>query len=434
MARLSGHDQAFLMDTAQPAVGALVMLGQRDSERLSRAGFESLLADRLDLLPRHRQIPWPVAGGAPRWVDDPAFDLRRHIGVRAAIAAVDELHRAPFPAGRPPWDATLLEDGHAVYLRWHHGMVDGMSAIAVGRVLFDREPFPPRRNPPPWHPEPISQDDLIAETAREQLSAASQMAWDRAARWLDPLAKLESDVAFLDGWLDLHDRVAVGAPRTAGTSRLTLVDTRPHDELAVLARSFPGKLEGVVVTMLAAAVARLASARGESWDRPLRVLVPVAKARRNRQETLGNAAAFYLLDVPLGLPLGATAQAVDEQIRRVKELHTETVTRMIEWLDLLPAGLVAILSQTAARTEGIDAIVSYVRGPRTPLWLSGYEHLGTYSTLPTSAAVPLAFGVVGLGGRVTFSLAGADGVYPELEFLAGGLRATFDQMLAHIGH
>src|SRR5437763_10617857 len=114
------------------------------------AGIEA----RLHLVPRYRQrlAQVPLGQGRPVWVDDPHFNVRYHVRHTALPhpGGEEELKRL---AGRvfsqqldrtkPLWELWLVQnlerDRFALLTKTHHAMVDGVSGVDIGTVLFDVE-------------------------------------------------------------------------------------------------------------------------------------------------------------------------------------------------------------------------------------------------------------------------------------------------------
>lgn len=132
------------------------------------------------LVPRLRQrvVEPPLQLGAPRWVVDADFDLRRHLS-RVALPAPATLERvlelaeqvamAPFDRTRAPWRAVLvegLEDAGAAYiLKIHHSIADGQGTVQLLGILHSRtrEPSPQKPMPDPPAAERASSFSMLAE-------------------------------------------------------------------------------------------------------------------------------------------------------------------------------------------------------------------------------------------------------------------------------
>ena len=105
-----------------------------------------ILADQLCRLPpfRRRVVPVPWGLGHPVWVEDPQFDLTRHIsrrtlagpaGDRELAAVVAEFAGTPLARDRPLWMLLVVEglDGGriAVVAKIHHAVADGSAVVAL---------------------------------------------------------------------------------------------------------------------------------------------------------------------------------------------------------------------------------------------------------------------------------------------------------------
>jgi hypothetical protein len=130
---------------------------------------------KLALIPRYRKRvrSVPLELGRPIWVDDPDFDLDRHLR-RTTLpapgdgAALDALLGRPMSRrlarGRPLWELWVvdgLEGGRwALISKVHHSMVDGISGVDLLTTLHDRgrsvtippvQPFAPEPEPSRLH-------------------------------------------------------------------------------------------------------------------------------------------------------------------------------------------------------------------------------------------------------------------------------------------
>ena len=92
----------------------------------------------------------PFDVGAPQWVDDPGFDLSRHVR-RAAVprpgddtelfrVVADVLERR-LDRDRPLWECWVIEglkgNRWAILMKIHHCIADGISAIRMLSRLCD---------------------------------------------------------------------------------------------------------------------------------------------------------------------------------------------------------------------------------------------------------------------------------------------------------
>src|SRR3954462_8892565 len=125
---------------------------------------------RLGQVPRFRQrivVP-PLEAGRPLWADDVNFNLTYHIRHTALPepGGEDELRQLAarvfsqqLDRSKPLWELWLVQglerDRFAILTKTHHAMVDGVSGVDIGTVLFDLEPVPqPAPIEDEWVPQP----------------------------------------------------------------------------------------------------------------------------------------------------------------------------------------------------------------------------------------------------------------------------------------
>ena len=127
-------------------VGAVYIFEGRPRVRGGRGaqGIARTLEERLHLVPRYRQrVRFRLLNlGHPVWVDDPDFDLGRHVrrhslpapGSEAALRRyAARVFARPLDTSRPLWEVTVVEglseDRVAVINKVHHALVDGISSV-----------------------------------------------------------------------------------------------------------------------------------------------------------------------------------------------------------------------------------------------------------------------------------------------------------------
>ena len=160
--RLSALDAGFLDLEAPNApmhVGSVsIFSGKVPSQR----EMADLIASRLDRVPRYAQklASVPFGLGRPVWVDDPDFDLDRHVlatslprpGLPELRRFVADLFARPLDRDRPLWEYWLLgglgRGRFAVVTKTHHCMIDGSSGVDLANIQFSTSPIPPELDRP----------------------------------------------------------------------------------------------------------------------------------------------------------------------------------------------------------------------------------------------------------------------------------------------
>jgi diacylglycerol O-acyltransferase / wax synthase len=152
--QLNRLDAGFLMAedadrNVSLAIGGIAII---DGSAPSYGKFKDVLADRIHVIPRCKQIlriqPFDI--GAPKWVDDPGFHLTRHVRRVALPRPGDdaELYRVVadvlerrLDRDRPLWECWVIEglkgNRWAILMKIHHCMADGISAARILTRLCD---------------------------------------------------------------------------------------------------------------------------------------------------------------------------------------------------------------------------------------------------------------------------------------------------------
>jgi WS/DGAT/MGAT family acyltransferase len=154
MEQLNTLDAGFLMAEDSDrhvslAIGGIAII---EGAAPDYAQFKSVLAKRVRTIPRCTQVlrSQPFDVGPPKWVNDPDFDLARHVRRIAVPRPGDdaELFRViarvlerRIDRDRPLWECWVIEglkgDRWAILMKVHHCMADGISATRILTRLCD---------------------------------------------------------------------------------------------------------------------------------------------------------------------------------------------------------------------------------------------------------------------------------------------------------
>ncbi|MET0831586.1 MAG: WS/DGAT domain-containing protein [Acidimicrobiia bacterium] len=145
---------------------------------------------------------------------------------------------------------------------------------------------------------------------------------------------------------------------------------------------------------------------------------------RARRDVLGNHATIYSVPLPIGpMPVTDRLSAVAEAIANAKPAEQVASLAVLQRFDhvpdllRVPDWLVATASRVIRGPGLVDLLVTYVRGPRQPLWLSGFPHVSTHPVMPLGPFINVMVGGANLGGRVGLSVTADRAALPELDFL-----------------
>ncbi|MBN2623401.1 MAG: wax ester/triacylglycerol synthase family O-acyltransferase [Acidimicrobiales bacterium] len=403
------------------------------------------IAARLDALPRLRRLlaPVPYEVDRPRWVDDPHFDVARHVrelrlpapGDDDALRrAAEQIQSAVLPRDRPLWDLHLVTglDGDRIGLieRVHHALVDGVSGVDLATILLDLEPdtpAPPRR---PWTPEPAPDGaDLLVAGVRRQATAPVRAAV-RALR--DPMGTLR-DVATVGRGLAAIVGDGLLAPRSSlngplrGSRRLAWVRA-DLDDIRAAGHRAGGSVNDVVLAAVAGGLRSLLLERGEVLpaDLVLRVLVPVSLRRDDEHGALGNRVGAILapLAVGIGDPDARLAAVVEAMRRRKQQPEADAVGRLLDSANALPPRAARILTRAVEYQPLVNLVVTNIPGPPVPLYAAGARMLEALPIVPLGANLTVGVAVLSYEGTLAVTLTADADACPDVDVLADGIERS----------
>src|SRR5215208_143490 len=446
--RLSALDASFLSvesATAHMHVGWATVFDPPAYESAPTfAECRDHIAARLSRAPRFRQVlsPLPLGLGAPIWVDDPAFDVARHVTrsrARELTGAIDWFMSRPLRRDRPLWQvcvADQLADGRvAVIGKAHHCMVDGIAAVELASLLVDPEPDPPAPGPDRWTHEPrpggiARVADVLVDTARRQLDLAAIPA--RVARSPSRAIGLAERSARAARALLDAARPARGSSLNrpiSGARHLARLE-RPIADLVEIKDAFGVKLNDVVLAVCAGGVRGLLRDHGE---RPIRLkaMVPVNVRGAESSGELGNQISFMFVDLPCDEPDG---------VRRLREVHMATSERkrtrhpeggadVLRWLSFVPVPVQRLASRFIASPRAFNLTVSNIPGPTEPLFMRGCRLVEAYPVVPIADRHAVSIGVTTVGDGAYFGLYADPEALPDADALAAAIDASIDDLL-----
>jgi diacylglycerol O-acyltransferase / wax synthase len=448
--RLSSLDASFLeveSETAHMHVGWSALFAPPRSR--PRPSFEELRAhveSRLSLAPRYRQklAPVPLGVHHPVWVDDPEFDIERHV-LRAASSdwseLVDTVMSAQLDRARPMWElwvADGLADGRiGIVGKTHHCMVDGLAAVGLAALLLDATPEPPTRESDDWQPQcPPGHLSLLAEGLLDIAGGGLHLA-------SLPL-RLASHPKRLVGLARESSRTAravvrslePAAPATAfnapisGDRHLARA-RRPLGDLNRIRRRFGATVNDVVLAVAAGGVRRLLERYGEA-PIGLKTMVPVSVRGENGGGELGNQLSFVFIDLPCDEAnpvrrLQHVKLAMTECKRRGEPEGGDAVLRAFGYA---PLALQHLVSRLVASPRAFNLVVSNIPGPREPLYMLGCELEEAYPVVPIADRHAVAIGVTTIKDESFFGVYADRASLPDADLLADGISDSLEELLA----
>jgi len=387
--------------------------------------------------------PWNVRLRTPdflrnpmqAWVDEPELDLEYHVRRSALPSPGDErelgilvsrLHGHPIDLHRPPWEMHLiegLEGGRfAFYVKIHHALVDGYTAMRILAGALSRDPdergrplffsiAPPERAPRAEEPTGIHFTEMLA-AVRAQYGASVSV-----ARALYRVARASSGAELV---------TPLRAPRcvlNARISRSRRFATQWIDasRMKAVARAAGGTLNDVVLAVSAASLRRYLLEREALPAAPLIAMVPVS-LRPSGDAGGGNAVAAILASLATDLadPAERLAAIIASTTRAKQQLQGMSKSAILQYSGLLTASSMLQMTRGFAGRlpPTFNVVISNVPGPEEPLYFRGARLEADYPMSIPLHGQALNITCVSYAGGVCFGFTGCRDTVPRLQRLA----------------
>jgi diacylglycerol O-acyltransferase len=450
--RLTALDASFLeveTSTAHMHVGWAATFAAPRNGRAPR--FEELrdhVESRLGRAPRYRQklAEVPLGMSDPVWIDDPDFDIQRH--VRRARSSdfheiVDDVMSRQLDRDRPLWELWIaddLGDGRiAAVGKVHHCMVDGIAAVELATVLLDPTPEPPEREDDGWLPSaPPDGLRLLAEGTLDRIGRAARVARlpltlaRRPDRVLDALASARRAVRAARHSLLPAPQSILNDPISEDRHLATV--QRPFADLRAIRTRRGASVNDVVLAAAAGGVRRLLERRGES-PTALKTMVPVSVRNGDAASALGNRISFVFIELPCDEPeparrLAAVKAAMAE---RKQGGEPEGAQAMLDAIEYAPRTLQRVVSHATASARTFNLVVSNIPGPPQSLYMLGCELEEVYPVVPLADRHAVSIGFTTVGDQAFFGVYADRATLPDSDALAAAIADSVDELDPSVG-
>ncbi|BDE14807.1 MULTISPECIES: WS/DGAT/MGAT family O-acyltransferase [Mycobacterium] len=435
MERLSALDAAFLeVEDSDPHVS--LAIGGVSIMEGPAPGFDEFVAafsERVQNIPRCTQMlhRHSLDIGSPEWVEDPHFDISRHLHHRAVPAPGGDAELFELVAAimerrldreRPLWDCFVIEglsDGRwAVLTKLHHCIADGIATTQMLAQFSDDgggESFathihaatePEQRWRLTMNLNPLS----WARSAVSAGRAVEHAAWGAAGLTASLFSPAPS--TSLSGPVTKMRRYAV--------ARVKLAD------LHEVADAFDVTLNDVALAAITSSYRRLLLERGEKPSRnSLRTLVPVSVRGMNHFNMTDNQVSAMLPLLPVDEDDPVTQlELVHDRLTAAKgsgqrEGGNAVISLAKNVPFVLSAWMVRLLSRLPQRA--VVALATNVPGPRTEQKLLGRRVLEMLPIPPIALNLRTGVAMVSYADSFIFGITGDYENAPDVTALASGI-------------
>ena len=461
MQQLTGLESLFLnLETARwPMHGAGIAILDPSTapDGFGYATLHRVFEERLHLIPplRHRLVEVPFGLDQPVWIEDPDFDLERHLhrvavpapgGLRELADLTVELNARSLDRHQPLWEVWYvegLEDGRvAVIEKLHHASIDGMGGIELISRLFDPEPRPGEIPPAkPWHPEPVPSQLQMLARALPSIAALPFRTTRDAARIARGVIRGRRK--------QRHEKQQAGrsfdAPRVSfndsveGTPHKTLAfASLPMADVKRVKSTFDVTVNDVVLAVCAGSLRRYLACRNELPDEPLTVCAPVNVRAEDEQGAAG-------VRVSLMFPRIATdiedpvkrLQAIHDSTSATKHVHAARGSGIVKTIVELPPPnvwmLLGHLIEAAHLGERLppmfNGAISNIVGPSQPLYFGGARLVHHYVMGMLYEGVGLFIPFISSADWIDVGITAVRELTPDPWSIADGLCEGLDELV-----
>ncbi len=414
-------------------VAAVLMLDARTPlplEEVRRA-----IAARITAVPRLRQTlaSTPFGGGRPVWIDDPTFDITRHVTELDTAEAVDEaavlIHAArvveqPLPRHRPLWSATLIAGRPpgptSLIVVFHHALADGIGGLAIlGRLVDDASTAP--APPPPFPRTAPSHRALRIDALQARLTAVH----DLPAR----LRRVRAAVAELH----LHGAGHTAAARSSlnrpiGRARALFTADADLAAIRAVAHDHGATVNDAVLTAVTGALRSTLAGRGETIDR-FTLSIPISARRTTDAAHLGNHVGVLPVTVPAQ---GDTVGRLSATAGITRQRKTTAPGSSAAIIDPIFRGLarIGLFDRFISRQRLVHTFVTNLIGPDHEQAFLGRPVTKVIAVPMISGNITVAFAALSYAGRLTVTVVSDPDTCADGAFLARAVQSELDILTA----
>ena len=363
------------------------------------------------------------------WVED-EVDVEYHVRRTALPSPGDErelgivvsrLHGHPIDLHRPPWEVHLIEglEGNrfAMYVKVHHALVDGYTAMRVlstalstegeerDRPLFFSIPRPPRGESPAG----VLFPELLA-IVREQYGASKTV-----ARALLRIAQGEPDLVTPRNAPKCVLNARISRSRRFATQQLETA------RIKAVAKAAQGTVNDVILALCATSLRRYLLERDALPEAPLVAMLPVA-VRAKDEEGGGNAVGAILASLATDLedPVARLAAIIASTSSAKQQLQGMSKAAILQYSALLlaPAMLQMIPGAAGRLPPTFNVVISNVPGPEESRYFRGARLDASYPLSIPVHGQALNITCNSYAGNVCFGFTGCRDTVPRLQRLA----------------
>ena len=409
--------------------------------------FVSTVAERLPAIRRFKQVlrTHSLDLRAPEWVDDPNFEISRHVhrlalphpgGDTELFEMVANLMERRLDRDRPLWDCWLVEglsdDRWAVLTKIHHCIADGIAATQLMAKFGDddtggsfanniRADKRSARHEPGTVKLGLNPLDWVGEFGRSAIGAAAAV--EHIA-----VGAAELAASLLVRAPDSSLNGPVTTMRRYSAARVRLADMQK------LSKQFGVTLNDVALAAITSSYRTLLLERGEQPGRnSLRTLVPVSVRPADQLDVADNqvSAMLPLLPVDEEDPV-EQLRLVHDRLNHAKASgQSEGGSAVVSAVRRVPFAFSAWTIRLLMRLpqRAVVALATNVPGPRGQQRMMGRRVLEILPIPPIALQLRTGIAMVSYADNFAFGITADYDTAPDIEALARGIEDGVERLV-----
>jgi diacylglycerol O-acyltransferase / wax synthase len=439
---------------------------ERTAEADERSVFEATrrrFAERIHLIPqfRRRIVQGPLQLGDPHWIEDPAFDLDKHLmhislpapgGMRELCELVGAFAGQCLERDRPLWKVVIVDglegDKIALIMKIHHAAMDGGRSAAIAGELLDtsregREIPPPEE---PWLPDREPTIPWLAADTLRTLLGKPRRALEAATKMASAVRHKARSRAVEPTRSDRSERPPLfEAPPTPFNGALTpnrsvaFVDVS-LDDVKAIKRAFGTTVNDVVLAACCASLRTWLLAHGGLPERPLVATVPVSVRHDGDQASNRVSVIRAHLPIQCGDPVERLVTIHEETTREkgrhkvggegdiLKDFTDLLLNVTVPWIATHLVGLYSSQHLADRVPPPWNLVISNIAGPPVPLYTTGVRLSQLYPLGPVQHGSGLNITVMSVVDRLCFGAMACTELVPDLQDIATGFATEIETL------
>jgi diacylglycerol O-acyltransferase len=407
-----------------------------------REAAAALAANR-EFQPTFRKRPAWVVGGLANvaWAYDDADDvdidyhLRRSAlaspgRVRELLELTSRLHSSLLDRHRPLWEAYFVEglnDGRfALYSKFHHSLIDGVSALKLMQRTMSTDADDPELR-------------AIWSLPRRHRDSADRSRWQTLRQLAGSVAALGPSTWSLARAALVEQQLTLpfAAPRTMlnvpiGGARRVAAQSWSLDRIKSIKQAAGVTVNDVVLAMCSGALRYYLFEQHALPDTPLVAMIPVSLRTKEEADSGGNMVGTILCNLATDVGDPATRlETISESMRGNKKVFSELPRLQAFALSVFliaPLGLSALPGFVSSAPPPFNIVISNVPGPTEPMYWGGARLDGNYPLSIALDGQALNITLTNNAGNIDFGLVGCRRSVPHLQRLLGHLESSLKDL------